>query len=67
MNLLPGNPWNVSYSYARALQDYCMKTWQGDSKNVATAKKIFLERAKLNSLASVGKYTKELEKEKSTA
>jgi fructose-bisphosphate aldolase class I len=67
MNQLTGNPWNVSYSYARALQDYCMKAWQGDSKNVATAQKIFLERAKLNSLASVGKYTKELEKEKSTA
>jgi len=67
MNQLPGNPWNISYSYARALQDYCMKTWQGETKNVASAQNIFLERSRLNSLASVGKYTKELEKEKSTA
>ncbi|MES2218155.1 MAG: class I fructose-bisphosphate aldolase [Pseudomonadota bacterium] len=67
MNQMNGNPWNISYSYARALQDYCMKTWLGESKNVAAAQKIFLERAKLNSLASVGKYTKDLEKEKSTA
>jgi fructose-bisphosphate aldolase class I len=67
MNLLPGNPWNVSYSYARALQDYCMKTWKGDAKNAAAAQKIFLERAKLNSLASVGKYTAQLEKETSFA
>jgi fructose-bisphosphate aldolase class I len=63
MNLLPGNPWKLSYSYARALQDYCIKTWKGDEKNVAAAQKIFLERAKLNSLASIGKYTTQLEKE----
>jgi fructose-bisphosphate aldolase class I len=63
MNLLPGNPWNLSFSYARALQDYCMKTWKGDAKNVAAAQKVFLERAKLNSLASTGKYTTALEKE----
>jgi fructose-bisphosphate aldolase, class I len=68
MNTLAGNPWNLSYSYARALQDYCMKTWLGESKNAANAQKIFLERAKLNSLASVGKYTTSLEKkETSTA
>jgi fructose-bisphosphate aldolase, class I len=67
MNTLPNNPWNVSYSYARALQDYCMKTWKGDSKNVAAAQKIFLERARLNSLASVGKYTTAMEKETSIA
>jgi fructose-bisphosphate aldolase class I len=67
MNTLPGNPWNVSFSYARALQDYCMKTWKGDAKNVAAAQKIFLQRAKLNSLASVGKYNAAMEKEVSIA
>ncbi|MDR3491345.1 MAG: fructose-bisphosphate aldolase class I [Gammaproteobacteria bacterium] len=67
MNLLPGNPWNLSFSYARALQDYSMKTWKGDSKNVAAAQKIFLQRAHLNSLASTGKYTPALEKETSPA
>jgi fructose-bisphosphate aldolase, class I len=67
MNTLAGNPWNVSYSYARALQDYCMKTWKGDTKNVAAAQKVFLERAKLNSLASIGKYNAAMEKEVSIA
>ncbi len=67
MNVLPGNPWNLSYSYARALQDYCMKTWKGDAKNVAAAQKVFLERAKLNSLASVGKYKASMETETTTA
>lgn len=60
-------PWNVSYSYARALQDYAMKIWHGDSKNVAAAQKSFYQRAKLNSLASVGKYTVSMEKETSIA
>ncbi len=67
MNMLAGNPWNLSYSYARALQDYCMKTWKGDAKNVSAAQAIFLQRAKLNSLASLGKYTSSLEKETSFA
>lgn len=68
MNALCGHlPWNVSYSYARALQDYPMKLWHGDSKNVATAQKSFYNRAKLNSLASTGKYNVSMEKETSPA
>jgi fructose-bisphosphate aldolase class I len=67
MTSLPGNPWNISYSYARALQDYCMKAWKGETKNIAAAQKIFLERARLNSLAATGKYTAAMEKEVSLA
>jgi fructose-bisphosphate aldolase class I len=68
MNALSAHPaWNISYSYARALQDYCMKTWAGDAKKVAAAQQVFLARAKLNSLASVGKYSAALEKETSVA
>lgn len=68
MNQLSAHlPWNLSYSYARALQDYCMKTWRGDAKQIAAAQKIFSERAKLNSLASTGKYTPAMEKEISIA
>ena len=68
MNALSAQlPWNVSYSYARALQDYAMKTWRGDSKNVPAAQKIFYQRAKLNSLAATGKYTVAMEKETSMA
>jgi fructose-bisphosphate aldolase class I len=67
MNTIAGNPWNLSYSYARALQDYSMKAWKGDAKNAPAAQKVFLARAKLNSLASTGKYTAAMEKETSLA
>lgn len=67
INQVANNPWNISYSYARALQDYCMQAWLGETKNVARAQQIFLQRARLNSLASVGKYTPAAEQEKSTA
>lgn len=57
MNKLGNLPWNLSYSYARALQDYCMKTWQGKATNVKEAQNRFYQRAKLNSLAALGKYS----------
>lgn len=63
MNQLGNLPWNVSFSYARALQDYCMKIWQGQSKNIPAAQKAFYKRAKLNSLAAKGSYTEAMEKE----
>lgn len=67
MNALGSMPWNLSYSYARALQDYPMKIWHGDSKNVNAAQKAFYQRAHLNSLASLGQYSPSLEKETSIA
>lgn len=63
MNKMGPLPWNLSFSYARALQDYAMKTWKGDAKNVAAAQKEFYKRAKLNSLAATGKYSEAMEKE----
>lgn len=65
MNQLLGNtpPWNLSFSYARALQDNAMKTWAGVTKNIPAAQSAFLKRAKLNSLAATGKYTEAMEKE----
>lgn len=56
-------PWNLSYSYARALQEHAMQTWHGDPKQVAAAQKVFSHRAHLNSLAALGKYQPALEKE----
>lgn len=56
-------PWNLSYSFARALQDYAMKTWAGQDKNIPAAQKAFFKRAKLNSLAATGKYSEAMEKE----
>lgn len=67
MNALGRLPWNVSFSYARALQDYPMKIWRGDKNNVAAAQKAFYQRAKLNSLAAVGKYAAAMEKETTVA
>ncbi len=61
--LFPSLPWNLSYSYARALQDDCMKTWVGEAKNTDLAQKALYKRAKLNSLAAMGKYTIDKEKE----
>lgn len=67
MNALGNLPWNLSYSYARALQDNPMKIWHGDKNNVAAAQKAFYQRAKLNSLAAVGKYNASMEKEVTVA
>ena len=39
MNQKP-NPWHVSFSYARALQNSVLKTWQGDEKNIPEAQKV---------------------------
>lgn len=56
-------PWNLSFSYARALQEPSLKAWSGKSENIASAQKAFYHRAKLNSLAAEGKYINTLEKE----
>jgi len=56
-------PWNLSYSYARALQDYAMKTWAGKSANIHAAQEAFYRRARLNSLAARGEYNATMEKE----
>ncbi|KAL0422821.1 UNVERIFIED_CONTAM: Fructose-bisphosphate aldolase 2, chloroplastic [Sesamum latifolium] len=62
MNQAP-NPWHVSFSYARALQNTCLKTWGGLPENVKAAQEALLIRAKANSLAQLGKYTAEGESE----
>ncbi len=54
-------PWPVTFSYARALQDAATKIWMGKKENLPAAQKVFLHRAKMNSLASMGKYSKDLE------
>ena len=62
MNALYENlPWELSFSYARALQDLPMKTWKGDPSNVEEAQKAFYHRAKMNSAARSGSYSEEME------
>lgn len=54
-------PWPLTFSYARALQDAATKTWLGKPENLAAAQKVFLHRAKMNSLASKGEYVASME------
>jgi fructose-bisphosphate aldolase class I len=61
MNKMGSLPWQVSFSYARALQDPALKAWKGEAANVAEAQKIFYHRAKMNSAARSGSYTKQME------
>jgi fructose-bisphosphate aldolase class I len=61
MNAMGPHPWEVSFSYARALQDPALKAWKGEAGNVTAAQKIFYHRAKCNSAARSGKYTKQME------
>ena len=59
MNTLQSRvPWALTFSYGRALQATCLKTWGGKPENKEAAQKILMERAKANSEAQLGKYTK---------
>lgn len=51
-------PWSLSFSYGRALQQSCLKTWMGKAESVGAAQQALLARARANSLANLGKYTK---------
>jgi fructose-bisphosphate aldolase class I len=54
-------PWMLSFSYGRALQDTCLKAWQGKAENIELAQKALYHRAELNSAACLGNYTAEME------
>src|ERR1700752_2923149 len=47
-------PWQLSFSYGRALQHAAQKAWSGRPENVAAAQRAFAHRARMNSLASLG-------------
>ena len=49
-------PWTLSFSYGRALQEDCLNAWAGEKANVEKAQAVLLERARLNSLACFGEY-----------
>ncbi len=54
-------PWRLSFSFGRALQDTAMRTWGGADAAKDDAQRVFLHRAEMNSLASLGEYELELE------
>ncbi|MBI2090537.1 MAG: fructose-bisphosphate aldolase class I [Deltaproteobacteria bacterium] len=61
MNAMGSHPWEVSFSYARALQDPALKAWKGEAANIPVAQKVFHHRAKCNGAARYGKYSKQME------
>ncbi len=62
-NLRSKLPWRVTFSYARAIQQPALDHWSCKAEKVAEAQKILVQRAKLNSAASVGNYSEEMEKQ----
>lgn len=54
MNKMGGVPWQLSFSYARALQQEALQTWSGKTENVKAAQKAFYERAEKVSAARFG-------------
>jgi fructose-bisphosphate aldolase, class I len=61
MNARGPHPWELSFSYGRALQAPALKAWRGDEANVEEAQKAFYRRAKFNSAARSGSYAPEWE------
>jgi fructose-bisphosphate aldolase class I len=61
MNKIGNLPWNLTFSYGRALQHAPQKAWSGKSENVAAAQRVFAHRARMNGLASLGQWKQDLE------
>ncbi|HEX2654011.1 MAG TPA: class I fructose-bisphosphate aldolase [Xanthobacteraceae bacterium] len=62
MNKMGPLPWNLTFSYGRALQAAPQKTWSGKAENTAAAQQAFAHRARMNGLASRGEWKVDLEK-----
>jgi fructose-bisphosphate aldolase class I len=54
-------PWALTFSYGRALQDQALKAWGGTPANFVAGQKAFAKRAKLNGLATTGRYQSAME------
>jgi fructose-bisphosphate aldolase class I len=61
MNARGPHPWQLSFSYGRALQAPSLKAWRGKAESVPEAQKAFYRRAKFNSAARSGSYAPEME------
>src|SRR3990172_2874081 len=62
MNGLGPFPWKLSFSYGRALQAAALKAWGGKAENFAAGQRAFAHRAKMNGVATLGKWDEKLEK-----
>jgi len=63
MNKIGGFPWQMSFSYGRALQASTLQAWGGDAANFEAGQKALYHRAKMNSLARYGTYEESMEGE----
>ncbi|MDH3212564.1 MAG: fructose-bisphosphate aldolase class I [Myxococcales bacterium] len=63
MNKVGGSPWELSFSYGRALQAPPLKAWAGKAENRDAAQKAFYHRARCNGAARSGSYTARMEQE----
>lgn len=61
MNQMSLQPWELTFSYGRALQEPALKAWKGDSKNKQSTQAALYKRAKLNGAARYGKYNEAME------
>ncbi len=61
MNAIGDLPWELSFSYGRALQASALKAWGGEVSQVADAQAVYLHRARMNGLARTGAYKAALE------
>ncbi len=64
MNKLGNNPWPLSFSYGRALQQATLKAWRGQAAHVPAAQAALAHRARMNGLAALGKYAASMEAQK---
>jgi len=64
MNVMADNlPWKLSFSYSRALQAPALSAWAGSAANAKAAQDALYHRARLNSAATLGKYSETMEKQ----
>src|SRR5213083_2113762 len=63
MNAKGPHPWQLSFSYGRALQAPALKAWVGKPENIEAAQRAYYLRAKLNGAARTGMYAPEMERE----
>ena len=62
MNRMGPHPWELSFSYGRALQAPALKAWSGKADQVAAGQSAYLKRARLNGAARDGSYTEAMER-----
>jgi len=67
MNADGRHPWELSFSYGRALQSPALKAWDGKPENFEAGQRVYYHRAKMNSSARTGTYAPAMEQEVSAA